>query len=178
MKTITDRLQNLVNLLDLNPLRAPVAQGSAGDNGQDSRARMDGGIRVLLGGMCNNVHRQLYGDIKTKTGQRIDNAKDRWDKSQSDHQALYDKYVNDPDGLLGDPQAAMVTHWNSVNEERFLAYKDILAYCMQAYKDVTGEVWEPISTSSASAVRRIDPASLSQEVRDRIVASFKKPSVA
>ena len=165
---IIERFEKLLALLTSNP-------SFGTDTGQERRT--DGGIRVFLGGRCSNSHRQLYGDINTKTGQRIDNAKDRWDKSQAAVQALQEKYATDPDGLLADPQSAMLAHWATVNEERFNCYKDILADDMRIYKAVVGEDWVAGATSQASAVRKIDPASLTQEQKDRIAACFKKNPV-
>jgi hypothetical protein len=127
------------------------------DTGHTKPSVTDKGMLSMIKFAADNLHRQAYGVIVTKSGS-YPNAQTRALQSAQDYEEHVNRYDGDIAALMSNPRTLTLIHWKEVNEarlqmidEQFEAYK----YC---YEKLTNEQYIPPSYENVSAPVETDDA--------------------
>ena len=138
----------------IEALDGMAGQGE-GDSGQALPSQRDMSLRIVIGGICQNVHNQLYGEIISGNGQKLPNIKDRLDDSEERVANISDRLRDD---MLTNADMKAI-EWLKVNEARYGMYHEILSAASTLYADVTGESWKPyIKDDAKTAAKTVSGA--------------------
>lgn len=128
-------IEPLINALDMD-----VGEGDQ-DTGHERPSQRDVGIRIVLGGFCQSLHNQLFGEYTTSTGSKIPNVYQRFMDSE-EHTGSKEFQQRLEDGNLS--QADMkALDWYAKNEARFNWLTEMHNVYCELYENVTGEKWKP-----------------------------------
>lgn len=156
-------VEPVVNALDC------MSGTGEGDTGQATPSQRDMSLRIVLGGMCQNIHNQLYGEIISGNGQKLPNAKDRLMESEQRVADIGDRLANN-DLTNADMRAI---DWLRVNEARYAMYHEILSSATTLYAEITGEQWKPyIRDDNKKAPKKIGEADKAKLME--LIASKRK----
>ena len=109
------------------------------DSGQSRPSQRDMSLRIVIGGIAQNIHNQLYGEIISGNGQKLPNVKDRMDESEMRVADIGDRLRDD---MLTNADMRAI-EWHRVNEARYEMYHEILSSATTLYAEIAGEQWKP-----------------------------------
>jgi hypothetical protein len=189
VRGLRDTFEPLVNALNEKP--ALLMEASA-DTGHAIPATLDGGLRILLGQLCQTVYRQQYGTIRTnikkqevrgidgprtvETFNTIANNDMRLKKSEQDIAQLQQEIAEDKTSLES-KYAISTLHWFGVNEARFNACGELLSSLTTLYRDIFNEEWKPLEDKTPGAtapVNKTAKADVSEEDKKKYEEAMKK----
>lgn len=145
-----------------------MAGSGEGDSGQALPSQRDMSLRIVLGGICQNVHNQLYGEIISGNGQKLPNIKNRLDDSEERVANIGDRLRDD---MLTNADMKAI-EWLKVNEARYGMYHEILSAASTLYADVTGESWKPYIKDDAKAAAK----TVSADQKEKLMALMARKS--
>lgn len=155
----------------VDALNCMSSAGSEGDSGQALPSQKDMSLRIILGGIAQNVHNQLYGEIISGNGQKLPNVKDRLDDSENRVADIGDRLAND---MLTNADMRAI-EWLRVNEARYAMYHEILSATTTLYAEITGETWKPyVRDDAKSSGKKLDDENKSK-LMSLIAAKRKVP---
>jgi hypothetical protein len=158
---------------ELDDLFGPA--NAAQDNGQALPSQKDMGIRITLDSILRQVHRQLYGDMTARTGNKIDNAQERFQKSERQLANILAKYEGDVENAFADPEFDRAHGWLRINEARYNTLLQLHTAFGAVYLSITGEAWKFVDLNSdattSSSGKRVK---VSDAEKADIVARFAK----
>lgn len=150
-----------------------IGSPNAQDTGQEKR--IDIGLQITLDQLCRALHRQTYGAINANNGNKIDNAEERFKKSQHDLQAITERYGDDRNGMEADPRFWTTLHWMEINTLRFDAYRELLRTYEELYQRHTGRQWKFVD-ATATQGRQVKPKD--EERRAKLLAFMQEKAAA
>lgn len=128
-------LEPLLNALDMD-----VGEGDQ-DTGHERPSQKDVGIRIVLGGICQVLHNQLYGDYTTSTGSKVPNVFRRFMDSE-EHVGSKEFQERVENGTMSTADMKAVD-WYAKNEARFNWLCEMDNVYKEIYQRATGETWKP-----------------------------------
>lgn len=128
-------IEPLTNALDMD-----VGEGDQ-DTGHELPSQKDIGIRIVLGGICQVIHNQLYGDYTTSTGSKVPNVYRRFmdSEEQVGSKEFQERAEN---GVLSNADMKALD-WYAKNEARFNWLSEMDNVYKEMYQQATGETWKP-----------------------------------
>ena len=162
-------------MASIDPLISAINYGQGEgekDNGQDLPSTKDAGLRIVISQTCQNFHNQCYGNINTNTGTKLDNAKERLDKSEEQIARIGDR-ISDVSAWTTQDMTAM--HWFDVNEARFNFLNEMLSAWSTVYYQIFNETWKPYERKDTPKVSI--SADEEKRIKDLLArAMARKPS--
>jgi hypothetical protein len=136
-------IEPLVNALDMD-----VGEGDQ-DTGHERPSQKDVGIRIVIGGICQVLHNQLFGDYTTSTGSKVPNIYRRFMDSE-EHVGSKEFQERVENGTMSTADMKALD-WYAKNEARFNWLTELDNVFKQQYQDVTGETWKPYERKAATS---------------------------
>jgi hypothetical protein len=148
-------------------------ESASTDTGQEKSYPTDRGMEITLDMICNTIHRQLYGNLFSRAGDRFDNVKDRLDKAEQLIEAHMDRYGGDREGMSVDPRTYELAHQLDLATARFEAMKELLDGMRATIEHFTQKKWEPrpMGTGQNTTGRRIE---ITDEAKTAALAALAK----
>jgi hypothetical protein len=163
-----ERLHQLHQITNPNRIQSPST-----DTGQEQSFPTDRGLEITLDMLANTIHRQLYGNLFSRGGDRFDNIKDRLDKAEQLVEAHMDRYGGDREGMTTDPRTYELAHALDVATARFESMKELLDGVVGTLEHFTQKKWEPrpMGNGQNASGRRIE---LTDEAKNAALASLAR----
>lgn len=128
-------IEPLINALDMD-----VGEDDQ-DTGHELPSQKDIGIRIVLGGICQVIHNQLFGNYTTSTGSKVPNVYQRFMDSE-EHIGSKEFQERSEDGNLSSADMKALD-WYAKNEARFNWLTEMHNVYCELYEQTTGEKWKP-----------------------------------
>lgn len=128
-------IEPLTNALDMD-----VGEGDQ-DTGHDLPSQKDVGIRIVIGGICQVLHNQLFGDYTTSTGSKVPNVYRRFMDSE-EHVGSKEFQERVENGTMSNSDMKALD-WYAKNEARFNWLTEMHNVYCELYEQTTGEKWKP-----------------------------------
>lgn len=151
-KSVTSKSNYFVSALTaieplMNALNMDVGEGDQ-DTGHELPSQKDIGIRIVIGGICQVLHNQLFGDMQTSTGSKIPNVYRRF-KDSEEHVGSKEFQERMKDGTMSNSDLKALD-WFGKNEARFDWLSEMHNTYTELFERVTGEKWKPYERKAAT----------------------------
>jgi hypothetical protein len=133
-QALVDHYAPILAKLDESPNPRPVDEST-------NQGHTDKGLMIRFDAMLTQLQRATYG-LPDNTASQTYSSKAWFDEAAKRLNDLQDKYGQDEDGYLSDPESARREFYASVNEMRFDADRELLVAYKKVYRTLFGVDWK------------------------------------
>lgn len=153
----------------INALNSNVGEGDQ-DTGHELPSQRDVGIRIVVGGICQVLHNQLFGQFETSSGSKIQNVFQRF--MDSEERTGSREFLERVENGVLTRQDLSALDWYAKNEARFNWLTEMHNVYTEMYENITGEKWKPYERKETEKATNLDANK--QALLERIKARVNK----